>query len=200
MTKPLLRAVDAAGRLREAAFALLVRDRQAVTVAALSRHRVIGSLRSPVGRSARERRLARSRDGWSRRWRCRAVVHQRRPSAHARGRRIPHMVRLRRLGHPGRTGFGWPGDSMRPLRQATVRRLRSGRPKRSGPEVVWLAEGGADLRASFCTPTVLLCRDDHGRAWAEAQGGQGELHSVDEASRRGGADWAGCAVAAKRLA
>jgi hypothetical protein len=37
------------------------------------------------------------------------------------------------------------------------------------PELLWLAAGGAYLRAEFCTPTVLLCSPDHANAWAARQ-------------------------------
>lgn len=76
----------------------------------------------------------------------------------------------------------------------------AGKPQQTGPELLWLAEGGTDLRASFCTPTVLLCGPEHGRAWADVQGGRGELLDAAEASRRGAADWAGCADAVRVLA
>jgi hypothetical protein len=65
--------------------------------------------------------------------------------------------------------------------------------------VLWLAEGGADLRGSFCTPTVLLCGEAHGAAWAGAQCDQGALLDLVEGARRGGTEWAGCADAARRL-
>jgi hypothetical protein len=47
--------------------------------------------------------------------------------------------------------------------------IRGGTPGRSGPEQVWLPEGGEDLHASFCTPTVLLCGDEQAAALAEPQ-------------------------------
>jgi hypothetical protein len=74
-----------------------------------------------------------------------------------------------------------------------------GTPDRQGPERLWLADGGADLRGSFCTPTVLLCGEEHGKAWAAAQCGRGRLLDLLEGSAQGGADWAGCAVAGRRL-
>ena len=77
--------------------------------------------------------------------------------------------------------------------------FRDGVPEGTGPERLWLAEGGADLRSSFCTPTVLLCGEEHGAAWAEAQGGRGALLDLAEGARRGRADWAGCAAASRRL-
>jgi hypothetical protein len=76
----------------------------------------------------------------------------------------------------------------------------SGVPDRSGPERLWLAEGGEDLRDSFCTATVLLCSEEHGGAWALARGDRGRLLSLKEASQAGAAEWADCAEAARRLA
>jgi len=70
----------------------------------------------------------------------------------------------------------------------------------ASPERLWLAEAGEDLRGSFCAPTVLLCSEEHGAAWALAQGGRGRLLALDEASRVGATEWAACADAARRLA
>lgn len=78
-------------------------------------------------------------------------------------------------------------------------RFRQGRPDGAGPELLWLAAGGADLRGSFCSPTVLLCGPEHGQAWGEANGGHGELLDLETASRRGGSDWAGCAATTAAL-
>jgi hypothetical protein len=75
-----------------------------------------------------------------------------------------------------------------------------GKPDRRGPEQLWLADGGGDLRGSFCTPTVLLCGDEHGAAWEDAQAGSGQLLDLEEGARLGGEAWAGCAATAKRLA
>lgn len=77
--------------------------------------------------------------------------------------------------------------------------FRGGDPERTGPERLWLAQAGADLRSSFCTPTVLLCGDDHGARWAKSQDGRGRLLGLTEGARRGRLDWAGCAAAAGRL-
>lgn len=77
--------------------------------------------------------------------------------------------------------------------------FRGGEPEREGPERLWLAEGGADLRGSFCTPTVLLCSEEHGAAWSETQDGRGQLFDLAVGARLGGLDWAGCAAASRRL-
>jgi hypothetical protein len=78
--------------------------------------------------------------------------------------------------------------------------FHAGPPKRSRPELLWLADAAEDLRRSFCTPTVLLCGQEHGSAWAEAQGGRGRLLDLAAASRAAGVEWASCAAAARRLA
>ena len=74
-----------------------------------------------------------------------------------------------------------------------------GRPTRSGPEVLWLASGRGDLRTSFCTPTVLLCGDEHGAIWARRHENAGELVGLDEAAAQGATAWADCAEAAQRM-
>jgi hypothetical protein len=77
--------------------------------------------------------------------------------------------------------------------------FRGGTPERDGPERLWLAEDGDDLRGSFCTPTVLLCGEAHGLAWAKARGSRGRLLGLIDGSVLGGADWTACADAARRL-
>jgi len=76
----------------------------------------------------------------------------------------------------------------------------AGQPERNGPELLWLATGGSDLRSSFCTPTVLLCGPEHGAAWAQNQADRGQLLDLHSAAQSGAADWASCAQAARRLA
>jgi len=70
---------------------------------------------------------------------------------------------------------------------------------REGPELLWLAAGTGDLRTTFCTPTVLVCGRDHGRAWAAKQENDGDLLTIREASERGSVSWASPAAAALRL-
>ncbi len=65
---------------------------------------------------------------------------------------------------------------------------------------LWLSAGGADLRADFCTPTVLLCSAEHAEEWSARQGGHGRTLSLGEAAELGGRDWASCAAAVTRLA
>jgi len=202
MTKPLLPAVDAAGQLREVAFALLLRDRRPIETSELAA--VTGlrpdAIRDTVGTLAGA--------GW-------LDVDEGGRVAGAAGLSLatgPHGLMID--GTPFRTwcaydSLGIPAALETDARVETTcavceapidLRVHGGTPERGGPERLWLAEGGADLRGSFCTPTVLVCGDEHGVAWAEAQGGHGRLLDLIEAARLGATDWAGCANAARQLA
>lgn len=199
--KALMPTVDAGSQLREAAFALLLRDQQPVTASTL----VALTGLSPESTRRSIRTLADA--GW-----LDLDIDGR--VAGAAGLSLvkgPH--RLTVAGAPFRTwcaydALGIPAALGRDAELTTtcgqcerdVRlQFHDGRPDRAGPELLWLAEGGADLRGSFCSPTVLLCGPDHGHAWGEAQGGHGELLDLETASRRGGSDWAGCAAASAAL-
>jgi hypothetical protein len=72
---------------------------------------------------------------------------------------------------------------------------RVGQPPLDGPERLWLAAGGSDLRGDFCDPTVLLCSPEHAAIWAERQGNRGHAVDLAEAARLGAEGWASCAVA-----
>ena len=67
------------------------------------------------------------------------------------------------------------------------------------PERLWLAAGGTDLRAEFCTPTVLLCSPDHADVWATRQDGRGRIVDLGQASRLGAGAWAAYARETARL-
>ena len=67
------------------------------------------------------------------------------------------------------------------------------------PERLWLAAGGADLRAEFCTPTVLLCSPEHADVWAERQGHRGRILDLGQARRLGAGAWGTYAREAARL-
>lgn len=67
------------------------------------------------------------------------------------------------------------------------------------PERLWLAAGGADLRAEFYTPTVLLCSPDHADTWATREDGRGRIVDLGQASRLGAGAWAGYALETARL-
>jgi hypothetical protein len=75
----------------------------------------------------------------------------------------------------------------------------AGEPAANRSERLWLAEGGTDLRADFCAPTVLLCSVDHATEWAERQGGRGHAVDVTEGARLGREAWADCAQAVARI-
>ena len=199
--KPLLPAVDAAGLLREAGFALLVRDREPIEVADLAA--AIGIDTS----AARAAVITLAGAGW-------LDFDDAGRVTGAAGLSLatgPHRLTL--ADAPFRTWCAYDslGIAAALVADANVETtcgqcgapislaFRGGVPERSGPERLWLAEGGADLRGSFCAPTVLLCGEAHGAAWAEAQGGHGSLLDLAESARRGGIEWAGCAEATKRL-
>lgn len=200
--KPLLPALDAAGLLREAGFALLLRHREPVDVTDMAR--AIGMDVAAAGPAV----TGLAQAGWLDLDESGRVVGAAGLSL-ATG---PHQVILG--DSPFRTWCAYDPLGIAAALAADAHietacgqcgtlislALRDGVPDRSGPELLWLAEGGTDLRGSFCTPTVLLCSEDHGAAWALAQGGHGELLDLVEGARRGGTDWAGCAEAARRLA
>lgn len=199
--KPLLHALDAAGPLREAGFTLILRDRQPVEVTDLAA--VAGIDVASAGGAVN----ALAQEGW-------VDLDESGRIVGAAGLSLstgPHGLSLggaafrtwcaydslgiaAALAADGRIETNC-GQCEAPIRLA----FRAGNPERDGPERLWLAEGGADLRGSFCTPTVLLCGEEHGNAWADSQGGHGRLVGLAEAAHPGAADWAGCADAAKRL-
>jgi hypothetical protein len=202
MTKPLLPAVDAAGRLREVAFARLLLDRRPIEVAELA---ALMGLRLDVAASA-VATLANA--GW-------LDLDESGRVAGAAGLSLvngPHRLTLD--GADFRTWCAYDslgiaaalaadadintacGECGTPIALA----FHAGVPERGGPEHLWLADGGRDLRGSFCTPTVLLCGDEHAVTWAAAQGGHEQSLDLATAARQGAADWAGCATAARRLA
>lgn len=203
MSEPLLPAIDAAGQLREAAFALLLNERRPIEIAELA---AVSGL-SPQRAQRAVDTLAQA--GWL------DLDEHGRVNGGA-GLTLagePHGLRVGdasfrtwcaydALGIPAALGASGEietacGRCGTPIGLT----LRDGAPACQGPEQMWLAEGdGADLRGSFYTPTVLLCGDEHGAEWAEAQGGRGQLLELAEAARRGAVDWAGCASAAERQA
>lgn len=198
--KPLLPAVDAAGLLREVSFALLLRDRRPID---------LGDLAAATGldiETASGAVTTLAQAGW-------LDLDSGRVTG-AAGLSLttgPHGLKLGdasfrtwcaydSLGIASALG----GDALVETScghcQGQIRlAFRAGAPERGGPEQLWLADGGADLRGSFCTPTVLLCGEEHGLAWATAQGHRGRLLDLTEAARLGGFEWAGCADAARRL-
>ena len=199
--KPLLPAQDAAGLLREAGFALLLRDRGPVEITDLAK-----AIGMDVA-AAEPAVTGLARAGWLDLDESGRVVG-------AAGLSLvtgPHHLTLGDA--PFRTwcaydSLGIAGALATDAQVETAcgqcgttisLAFWAGVPDRSGPELLWLAEGGTDLRGSFCTPTVLLCGEDHGVAWSLAHGGHGELLDLAEGARRGATEWARCAAAARRL-
>jgi len=202
VTKPLLPAIDVAGQLREAAFALLLRERRPIDLEELARATGVTppAVRDAVGALGEAGWLDRDDEG---------------RVTGAAGLSLgtgPHALRMAHesfrtwcaydaIGIPAALGAEAVvetacGQCGAPIRLPII----AGVPERSGPERLWLADGGADLRGSFCTPTVLLCGEVHARAWAAAHHGRGRLLDLAEAARLGGEEWAGCAATFRRLA
>lgn len=202
MTIPLLPAIDAAGQLREAGFALLLHYRRPLELTELAEATGVDleGVRSAVAALATA--------GW-------LDLDDTGRVAGAAGLSLttgPHGLTLGEAsfrtwcaydalgiaaaleadGHI-ETTCGW---CQAPISVA----MHGGAPGRTGPEWLWLAEGGDDLRGSFCTPTVLLCGEEHAVAWAEAQGRRGRKLDLAEGARQGAADWRGCAEASRQLA
>lgn len=199
--KPLLPAIDVAGQLREVAFALLLTRRRAIDAATLGA--AIGIPTNDAAVAIAELAAA----GWMDLDDDGRVVGaaglsltEGRHRLAIGGAMFRNWCVYDSLGIAGalsadatvETSCGQCGA---PIRVATVRGL----PERAGPERLWLAEGGTDLRASFCTPTVLLCSDEHARAWSDGQDGRGRTLDLVEAAEIGAAEWAGCAHAAERM-
>lgn len=90
------------------------------------------------------------------------------------------------------TQCGWCGSGLRLP-------VRSGRPQGMRTERLWLAPGGADLRAEFCEPTVLLCSADHAALCSADHDGQGEVLMLSAAAERGAFEWHTCAATAIEL-
>ena len=67
--------------------------------------------------------------------------------------------------------------------------LVGGRAPGADPARLWLSDGGADMRADFCTPTVLLCSESHAREWAVRQGGRGQVLDLQSAAAEGDRSW-----------
>jgi alkylmercury lyase len=192
-------ALDAHERLREIAFAMLLAEQRPIDpdeLAAVSGFDNVAGLLAQL-----------DADGWIDRDGAGWLTG----SAGLSLTEGPHHLRLGRatfrtwcafdaLGIPAALGRDATADtSCGVCGQPIVVEMTAGRPDRQGPERLWLAERGEDLRSEFCAPTVLLCRIEHGLTWAAAHQQGGELLDLDEAAIRGATEWASCAVTAKRL-
>lgn len=75
--------------------------------------------------------------------------------------------------------------------------IHAGEPE--GEQVLWMSAGGDDLRRDFCSPTVLLCSEEHGSEWSRRQADNGQLVVLAAAADEGRERWAGCARAVTYL-
>jgi len=202
MSTPFLPALDAPGILREVAFGLLLRDRRPIEIDDLAV--AAGMAAEPVCEAVT--RLAKG--GW-------LDLDDAGRVAGSAGLSLatgPHALAIGGAAFRTWCAYDALGIAAALRADALVEttcgrcntaitlRFRNGQPDRSGPERLWLADAGGELWGSFCTPTVLLCGEEHGADWAEAQGGRGRLLDLTAGARLGGEAWAGCASAAKRLA
>jgi len=78
--------------------------------------------------------------------------------------------------------------------------LNEGRPEARTATRLWLSAGGADMRAEFCTPTVLLCSVAHAEAWAERHADHGRALTLAEPAALGAQNWASVAATSSELA
>lgn len=76
--------------------------------------------------------------------------------------------------------------------------VQAGRPVGEPSARPWLSAGSSDMRADFCTPTVLLCSGDHAAVWAERQADHGSVLTLREADE-GARAWRSAAATAIRL-
>ncbi|MEO8461939.1 MAG: organomercurial lyase [Chloroflexota bacterium] len=67
------------------------------------------------------------------------------------------------------------------------------------PVRLWLSAGGADMRADFCTPTVMLCSLAHAEEWAGRQGQHGTILDLEAAAAEGATSWRSAADVALGL-
>lgn len=192
---------ERAVELRELAFALLLRDRRPVPLSALAG--LIGADESSVDTIldglAREGRV--DRDPAGRVLGSAGLTLGEGPHGlEIDGHAFRTWCAFDALGIPAalavdariETGCGVCGRSI------SVE-LRAGRPIGEPGPRLWLSAGGADMRTDFCTPTVLLCSDEHAREWAERQAGHGRALSVDEATEEGARNWRSAATAVDRV-
>ena len=201
MNAPLLPSVDTPGLLREIAFGLLIRDRRSIDVDDLA---LAAGMEAGVATAAV---ASLAKGGWLDLDEIGRVTG----SAGLSPATGPHALTLGdaqfrtwcaydALGIAAAIGADAAVETTCGQCGATINlAFRSGRPDRIGPERLWLADGGDDLRGSFCTPTVLLCNEARGALWAERQGGRGRLLDLDEGATLGGTAWAGCAATARRV-
>lgn len=166
---------ELAVQLRELAFGLLLHWRAPVEPSSLAVHSQTDAtaVESTLGALARAGRIDRDEQG-------RVLGSAGLTLAHG-----PHALEIG--GHAFRTWCAFDALGIPAALEADARvetacgvcgrsitvELRDGRATVAGPAILWLAAGGADMRADFCTPTVLLCTEAHAHVWAEREAGRG---------------------------
>ncbi|MCI0344730.1 MAG: hypothetical protein L0221_04690 [Chloroflexi bacterium] len=192
---------DLAVRVREAAFALLLRDRRPVTphrlAEATGAHQpdVEATLELLAGQGRIDRDEA-GRVMGSAGLTLGAGPHR----LEIDGQAFRTWCGFDAIGIPAALGVDARIDTQCPVCQGSIGvDLRAGRPVGRTDGVLWLSAGGADMRADFCTPTVLLCSEAHARVWARRQAGRGRALTLDEAVDEGARSWSSAAATAARL-
>ncbi len=184
-------------RIREAAFALLIRNPEPIELRDLARASGVAAaaLRPALDRLAESGRIDRDPEG--------RVTG----SAGLSLTSGPHRLRLGSSSY--RTWCAYDAlaiagalaaDATMSTACAVCDRaidvvINAGQPALDRPERLWLADGGPDLRADFCAPTVLLCSAGHGAAWAREHGPTGRQLSLAEGAAIGAREWASCGAA-----
>lgn len=192
---------DLAVQVRELAFGLLLHGRAPVEVSSLAAHSQADAtaVESTLDALARAGRIDRDEQG-------RVLGSAGLTLAHG-----PHGLEIG--GHAFRTWCAFDALGIPAALEADARvetacgvcgrsisvELREGRATVAGPALLWLAAGGADMRADFCTPTVLLCSEAHAHVWAERQAGRGRALGLPTAVAEGARNWASAAATVRRL-
>lgn len=192
---------ELAVQVRELAFGLLLHGRAPVEVSTLAAHSQTDPalVESTLGALARAGRIDRDEQG-------RVLGSAGLTLAHG-----PHGLEIG--GHAFRTWCAFDALGIPAALEADARvetacgvcgrsigvELQEGKATVVGPALLWLAAGGADMRADFCTPTVLLCSEAHAHVWAERQAGRGRALGLAAAVAEGARNWASAASTARRL-
>lgn len=199
--RPKLAASDLHERVREAAFALLLTEHRAIAPAELAQ--LVGVSEAGLAPMLDELAVA----GWI----DRDVEGRVTGSAGLSLAHGPHALTIR--GTRFRTWCAYDSlgiaaalesdaviETACPVCGMAIELAMSrGRPPANRPERLWLAEGGLDLRADFCTPTVLLCSTEHATIWSERHDALGQVLALAEGADLGVEVWAACATAAAVL-
>ena len=188
-------------RIRNAAFALLLRDRKPIEPGALAR--IVGLDRAAAAAVfedlARSGRIDRDDEGRITGAAGLSLEHGPHALTLPEGR-YRTWCAYDALGIAAALGTDATIETACGQCGATIRfEVHAGAPQRREPERLWLAAGGDDLRADFCTATVLLCSPAHADEWARGHDHQGELFDLEAGATLGGEHWAACAAAAQVL-